>query len=279
MDRNPAEARVHAMHAIAELARFTRDRGRPLRVGCGILPGPIATILAMQADIQSKHSDQIILALEMDHASGVELVSAAAREPRDTAFDFLVAATGAASLTLVGTQNCRDYRPLFPVHYEKQVCLYRSSSKARPVGIKQLSVYAASSGLEEALIRRHELDIKEIVQHELFTTLVELLIRVDDGQAINVWDPLSEYLEKRFGWCRAIATPYLSQICLYQHTSLNKAFAIPAADAFKTLFLHHWVRLAEDPYKALGYLFDQRTLKHQFAIGSGMTIPIQNLDA
>jgi hypothetical protein len=50
--------------------------------------------------------------------------------------------------------------------------------------------------------------------------------------------------------------------------------SVYAADAFKTLFLHHWLRLARNPREALGYLFDYQPLKRQFAIGSGMTVQV-----
>jgi transcriptional regulator with XRE-family HTH domain len=186
-DRQNSEAlSEHVNRALVELEQFTRLRGRPIRVGCGILPGAVATLPAMQAQFQALHPDRSILMLDANHASGVETASAAARHARDDAFDFLITSMGSASLTLAGTHDCRHYRPLFPIHYTKQVCLYRPSLMRRPSETKQLFVYAASSGLEEALVRRRELAVKEIVERELFTTLVELIPELDNGQAVNI---------------------------------------------------------------------------------------------
>jgi transcriptional regulator with XRE-family HTH domain len=246
------------------ILRFTKHS--PLRVGCAILAGPVSTMYSLQERLE------IPMHIEMTHAYGVELMACAADRGTSLPYDFLVVATGAFNLTLVGLHNRNIYEPVLPVHYESQECLYRpSKSKEFLPRIRTLFYYDYSSGDEERRVRSDVLGAVERKPQMQFRTLVEIFPEIDDGQVVNVWEPLTEVL-KQNGWAKAAIPAYESQICLYQDKRFSGKTLNHIGMAFKRLFIIEWMRLGANPREALGYLFGKEAFRRRFVDGSGLNV-------
>jgi hypothetical protein len=244
---------------------YVENRGA-LRVSCAILPGPLATMYAMR----TKHG--INMDIDVEHGSGVELMHGVF-EGKGKPYDFFVVATGAFNLTLVGARNVTRYRPRLMVCYEDQEYLYRPWRPTR--GAPKMAVvtdYLDSSGHEERIVRAQELGNVESRSMDHFTSLVRMFPTIDEGMAVNVWDPLSVVLRKRFGWANAVLRPYRSLICLYQHERFSRTSFDSVGDSFQRFFVYQWNRLKHSREEALGFLYGNRHLAQQFWRGAGLDV-------
>lgn len=213
----------------------------PVRVSCAVLPGPLATFYSM------RESHQIEIAVDLDHASGVELMHKVARHLDDQPYDFLVATTGSFNMTLVGQHDVGQYEPVFPVCYEEQQILYdpRKSRQVDPP-LRRVFSYSRSSGDEELRVRKDELPHVENMRYDQFADLVTLISKLDEGMAVNLWDPITRVLRHHYGWVQAATfRPYKNQIVFYQHKRFSGSSLTRITSAFQRLFVYEWNRLRQ----------------------------------
>ena len=222
-----------------------------------------------------RESHQIEIAVDLDHASGVELMHKVARHLDDQPYDFLVATTGSFNMTLVGQHDVGQYEPVFPVCYEEQQILYdpRKSRQVDPP-LRRVFSYSRSSGDEELRVRKDELPHVENMRYDQFADLVTLISKLDEGMAVNLWDPITRVLRHHYGWVQAATfRPYKNQIVFYQHKRFSGSSLTRITSAFQRLFVYEWNCLRQfRGSMSIGLLWDDQELKRQIWRGAGLNV-------
>ena len=241
----------------------------PVQVSCAVLPGPLATFYAI------RENHQIEIAVDLDHASGVELMHKVARLLDDQPYDFFVATTGSFNMTLIGLHGVTQYEPVFPVCYEEQQILYDPrKSRREDALLRRVFSYRNSSGDEELRVRKDELSHVENARQDQFADLVTLIWQLDEGMAVNLWDPITRVLRHHYGWVQAASVrPYKNQVVFYQHRRFSQNSLLKISRAFQRLFVYEWNHLRKfRESMSLGLLWDDQDLRRQIWRGAGLNV-------
>jgi transcriptional regulator with XRE-family HTH domain len=257
---------------IITLQKYTQKYG-PLQANCNIQLAPLATFLALKEYLK------VDIEIDVNHASGVELMHDVAKDVDRRPLDFFVCTTGAFNMTLIGQHGLPTiYQPVIPICYEMHEYLYDPRTlRGAPRNPSVVVAYDLSAGYEDVLVGLANREIPKVEVHleDQFATLLLLFEnRLDTGKAVNLWQPISTVLHKRRGWVKTTLRPYRSLLVLYQHNRFSHKSFVEVSDALCRLFVYEWNQLKRSRSAAIGLFWGNTKLKSHFLRGAGLNLVV-----
>ncbi|MCI4643897.1 MAG: hypothetical protein MRY64_03850 [Hyphomonadaceae bacterium] len=272
---------------IERINEFCRKRERNILVSCeSIEPSTIAVMRSLKHGLVSKSGVRRPLHIDLSwrETSGVyqtEMVGANTRAHNP--FDFILSATGAFNLTGIVKEGLSEYRCAFPIHSEVQVRLVKPNrlGKLRASlrrSRKRFHIFSDSSAEEELLLNKRMYGNPELVSHDRFENLFDVIDDMRAGDEMSAWEPLANYLISQ-GKAKWVGDPHFHTISFFQHTdwsmhgikraSASKKEAYEVGMMFKELFLFKWNQFTSHYDAAFFYLSNDQELLSCFKAGSG----------